>query len=89
LEAMACEVPVISSNAGGIPEVNIHGKTGYLSDIGDIASMAKYAIKILEDEDVLAEFRKNALEQAEKFDIKYVLPQYEKYYEYILETAVY
>ena len=89
LEAMACEVPVISSNAGGIPEVNIHGKTGYLSDIGDIASMAKYAIKILEDEDVLAEFRKNALEQAENFDIKYVLPQYEKYYEYILETAVY
>jgi N-acetyl-alpha-D-glucosaminyl L-malate synthase BshA len=89
LEAMACEVPIISSNAGGIPEVNIHGKTGFLSDVGDVASMAKYAIQILEDEGVLAEFRKNALAQAEKFDIKYILPQYEKYYEHILATAVY
>lgn len=89
LEAMACEVPIISSNAGGIPEVNIHGKTGFLSDIGDVASMAKYAIQILEDDKVLAEFRKNALAQAEKFDIKYILPQYEKYYEHIIATAVY
>ena len=88
LEAMACEVPIISSNAGGIPEVNIHGKTGFLSDIGDVESMAKYAIQILEDDDVLAEFSKNALAQAEKFDIKYILPQYEQYYEHIIATAV-
>jgi N-acetyl-alpha-D-glucosaminyl L-malate synthase BshA len=89
LEAMACEVPIISSNAGGIPEVNIHGKTGFLSDVGDVESMANYAIQILEDDKVLAEFSKNALAQAEKFDIKHILPQYEKYYEHILATAVY
>ena len=70
-------------------EVNIHGKTGFLSDVGDVESMANYAIQILEDDAVLAEFRKNALAQAEKFDIKHILPQYEKYYEHILATAVY
>ena len=88
LEAMACEVPVISSNAGGLPEVNIHGKTGFLSDVGDIESMAKYAIQILEDEEVQRKFSKNALAQAEKFDIKFILPLYEKYYEDVLESAV-
>ncbi len=89
LEAMACEVPVISSNVGGIPEVNIHGETGYLSDIGDVESMAKYAISILSDEEVLQRFRANALAQAQRFDIKHILPQYEEYYQHILETAVY
>jgi len=89
LEAMACEVPVISSNAGGLPEVNIHGETGFLSDVGDVESMSKNAIHILNNDEILAEFRKNALAQAEKFDIKYILPLYEKYYEHILATAVY
>ena len=89
LEAMACEVPVISSNAGGLPEVNIHGVTGFLSDVGDVDSMAKHAIELLKNDEMLAEFSKNALIQAEKFDIKYILPQYEEYYEHILATAVY
>lgn len=87
LEAMACEVPVISSNAGGLPEVNIHGKTGYLSEIGDVASMANNAISILSNEEVLAEFRANALAQAQRFDIKNILPQYEAYYEEVLAAS--
>ncbi len=89
LEAMACEVPVISSNVGGLPEVNIHGETGYLSDIGNVEEMAANAIKILENEEVLQRFRKNALAQAKRFDIKNILPQYEAYYEQILAAAVY
>ena len=87
LEAMACEVPVVSSNAGGLPEVNIQGVTGFLSDIGDVDAMAKNAIHILEDEEVLKTFRKNALIQAEKFDIKHILPIYEKYYEEVLARS--
>ena len=89
LEAMACEVPVISTNVGGIPEVNIHGKTGFLSDVGNVNEMANYAITILENDEVLQNFRTNALAQAKRFDIKYILPQYEAYYERILKTAVY
>ncbi len=89
LEAMACEVPVISSNVGGLPEVNIHGETGFLSDVGDVDEMAENAIRILKDEKVLQEFRKNALAQAKRFDIKEILPKYEAYYEHILKTAVY
>ncbi|RMG84086.1 MAG: N-acetyl-alpha-D-glucosaminyl L-malate synthase BshA, partial [Bacteroidetes bacterium] len=89
LEAMACEVPVISSNAGGLPEVNIHGKTGYLSDVGNVEEMANYAIEILSDEAKLQAFRKHAFEQARKFDIAHILPQYESYYEEILATAIY
>ena len=89
LEAMACEVPVISSNAGGLPEVNIHGKTGYLSDVGDVEDMARNAIHILEHDKVLREFRTNALEQARRFDIDNILPQYEAYYEEVVKMAVY
>lgn len=89
LEAMACEVPVISSNAGGLPEVNIEGVTGFLSDIGNIDEMAQNAIHILSNDDVLAKFRANALAQAKKFDIANILPQYEQYYQKILDTAVY
>ena len=89
LEAMACEVPVISSNVGGLPEVNIHGETGFLSEVGNVEEMAENAIKILKDEAVLQTFRKNALAQAKRFDIKNILPKYEAYYEHILKTAVY
>ena len=89
LEAMACEVPVISSNAGGLPEVNIDGQTGFLSNIGDVEHMATNALKILQNPDTLQNFRKAALAQAEKFDIQHILPKYERYYEHILETAVY
>lgn len=88
LEAMACEVPVISSNVGGLPEVNIHGKTGFLSEVGDIDSMATNAIRILKDEELLNQFRVNALEQAKRFDIENILPQYEAYYEEVREAAM-
>jgi N-acetyl-alpha-D-glucosaminyl L-malate synthase BshA len=84
LEAMACEVPVISSNTGGIPEINIQGVTGYLSDVGNVNEMAKNAISILGDEMVLKAFKANSLMQAKKFDIANILPHYEKYYQKIL-----
>ena len=80
LEAMINRVPVISSNAGGIPEVNIHGVTGFLSDVGDVEDMAKNALKILGDDDTLEKFKENAWEVAQKFDILNVLPLYETIY---------
>jgi L-malate glycosyltransferase len=79
LEAMACEVPVISSDAGGIPEVNIHGKTGFISKVGDVDDMAKNALIILQD-DQLPIFKANALAQAQAFDISKILPMYEEFY---------
>ena len=88
LEAMACQVPVISSNAGGLPEVNIEGKTGFLSDIGDVDSLAQSSINLLTDDAKLAEFRKNALEHAQRFSLDNILPEYENYYEEILSSAV-
>jgi N-acetyl-alpha-D-glucosaminyl L-malate synthase BshA len=84
LEAMACEVPVISSDAGGIPEVNIHGKTGFVSKIGDVDDMVKNAVAILSDTILHKQMKKNALERAQEFDIKKILPLYEKYYEKIV-----
>lgn len=88
LEAMACEVPVISSNSGGLPEVNIEGVTGYLSDPGNVDEMAENAIKLLQDEEMLTQFRANALAQARRFDIENVLPHYEAYYEEVLKRSV-
>jgi N-acetyl-alpha-D-glucosaminyl L-malate synthase BshA len=76
LEAMAWGVPVISSNSGGLPEVNFEGVSGYLSDVGNVDEMAENALKILSDENVLCEFKKNALSVAKKFDIKNILPLY-------------
>jgi L-malate glycosyltransferase len=87
LEAMACEVPVVSSNGGGLPEVNEHGVTGFLSDPGNVDEMAGYAIQLLENEDMLREFRKNALKQAQRFDLNNILPDYERYYEEIIQTC--
>ena len=81
LEAMACSVPVISSNTGGLPEVNSEGFSGYLSNVGDIESMAKNAIKILANPATLATFKKNALEVAEQFDLAKILPLYEAVYQ--------
>jgi len=89
LEAMSCEVPVISSNAGGIPEVNIHNETGFLSEVGDVDDMGKNAIRILEDEVMLKRFRVNALKQARSFELAAILPQYEAYYEKIIRESVY
>jgi N-acetyl-alpha-D-glucosaminyl L-malate synthase BshA len=87
LEAMACEVPVISSNAGGIPEVNIDGYTGYLTEIGDIDLMASRIIDLLKDEEKLMQFRANALEHAKTFDIDNILPQYEAYYQETIDKV--
>ncbi|MDZ4668410.1 MAG: N-acetyl-alpha-D-glucosaminyl L-malate synthase BshA [bacterium] len=80
LEAMACELPVISSNAGGIPELNVEGVTGFLCDVGDVASMAEKAIYILEDCDRLKQFKHAALDRAKEFDINQIVPVYEAYY---------
>ena len=76
LEAMACEVPVISSNAGGIPEVNMHGVTGYLSNVGDVADMANNAVKVLENEEVLKTFKHNSLNRAKEFDLDKIMNDY-------------
>lgn len=81
LEAMSCGVPVISSNSGGLPEVNFDGISGYLSNVGNIDEMAANAIKILKDDTILKEFKANALEVAKKFDIKNILPKYEALYQ--------
>ncbi len=85
LEAMACKVPVISTNAGGLPELNVEGVTGFLKDIGDIQGMADKAIYILEDEKRLATFKENALARAKEFDLTKILPQYENYYIEVIE----
>lgn len=85
LEAMACEVPVVSSNAGGIPEVNIHGKTGFLADVGDVESMANFSIQLLKDPEMHHAFRKNALLQAHSFDLQEILKQYETIYNNVAE----
>ncbi len=80
LEAMAWSVPVISTNSGGLPEVNFDGISGYLSNVGDVDSMAANALKILTDDAALAKFRESALSVAQKFDIKNILPLYEALY---------
>lgn len=80
LEAMACQVPVISSNAGGIPEVNIDGQTGFTLPVGDVAGMADRAVRLLADEALLAQFSRNAYARAKVFDLEKVLPLYEEFY---------
>jgi L-malate glycosyltransferase len=85
LEAMAWSVPVISSNSGGLPEVNFDGVSGYLSDVGKVDEMATNAIKILQNDTVLSEFKNRALETAKQFDIKNILPKYEAVYQQALK----
>lgn len=80
LEAMACEVPVISSNAGGIPELNINGETGFVSPVGAVDEMVENALYIL-DEEHLPHFKANALKRAHDFDIEKIVPLYEKLYQ--------
>jgi glycosyltransferase involved in cell wall biosynthesis len=86
LEAMACEVPVISSNTGGIPELNINGVTGFMSNVGDVEDMTKNALTVL-DKDNLPKFKESALKRAQEFDITRILPLYEAYYQKVMETA--
>ena len=87
LEAMACKVPVISSNAGGLPELNVDGVTGFLKDVGDVDGMAEKAIYILEDEERLNQFKENALARAKQFELSIILPEYENYYTEIIEQS--
>lgn len=87
LEAMACQVPVISSDVGGIPEVNIDGETGFLSGVGMVDKMAEDALTILKDDTVLARFRAAALTQAARFDIEEIVPKYEAYYQEVIDRT--
>ncbi len=87
LEAMAWSVPVISSNSGGLPEVNSDGISGYLSNVGNINEMANNALKILKDNETLSIFKSNALKTAQQFDIKNILPIYEKMYQETIQNA--
>lgn len=80
LEAMACNVPVISSDAGGLPELNEDGKSGFVHPVGDINGMVNSAVRLLQDDALLEQFKGQAAERAKKFDIDVILPQYEKYY---------
>ena len=88
LEAMASAVPVISSNSGGIPEVNIEGVSGFLSPVGALDDMAKNAIKIIKDEAVLNKFKKAAQQASTKFDIHKIVPFYEAIYDEALKNCI-
>lgn len=84
LEAMSCGVPVISSSVGGLPELNLHGETGYIAEIGDVERMAKYAIELLTNEKRYEQFSKNARKRAEYFSEENIVPMYEKFYDKVL-----
>lgn len=86
LEAMACEVPVISSNTGGIPELNVQGVTGFMSNVGDVEDMTRKALFVL-DKNNLPRFKANALARAKEFDITNILPLYERYYDAVLKRT--
>ena len=87
LEAMAGHTPVISSNTGGLPEVNVHGVTGFLSDVGDVEDMAKNAIYLLSDETRLEKFKQQAFDSAHQFSIEMILPKYESMYKRVIKNG--
>jgi N-acetyl-alpha-D-glucosaminyl L-malate synthase BshA len=88
LEAMAAKTAIISTNTGGLPEVNIHGETGFLSNLGDVEDMAKNAISILKDDSVLVRFKQNAKEHTKKFSLQNILPVYEDIYKSCYKSKV-
>tara|TARA_R110000787_G_scaffold32138_12_gene84966 strand:- start:2113 stop:3246 length:1134 start_codon:yes stop_codon:yes gene_type:complete len=88
LEAMAAETPVISTNTGGLPEVNVQGVTGHLSNLGDVDDMAKNALAILKDDETLLRFKKAAKEHTKQFSLENILPVYEDIYSSVLEKAL-
>ena len=83
---MSCGVPVISSSVGGLPELNLHNETGYIAEIGDVDRMAKYAVDLLSDKKKYELFSKNARKRAEEFSEDKIVPQYEKFYEQIVNA---
>ena len=85
LEAMGCGVPVISSDIGGLPEVNLHGETGYLCGLDDIDCMGSYAVRILGNDSLHKEMSVNARKQAERFELNHLVGVYESYYEEVAE----
>jgi N-acetyl-alpha-D-glucosaminyl L-malate synthase BshA len=87
LEAMAAKVPVISTNAGGLPEINLHGITGFMSNVGDTSSMCEFALQILSEEKTLLKFREQAFDQANRFSIEAIVPKYEALYQRMLTSS--
>ena len=87
LEAMACKVPAITSNAGGLPELVINGVTGFMDNVGDIDAMAAHAIYILKDDQQLEAFKEGALSRAKEFELSLILPVYEQYYMDVMASA--
>ncbi|CAI8348191.1 MAG: N-acetyl-alpha-D-glucosaminyl L-malate synthase [Flavobacterium sp. SCGC AAA160-P02] len=87
LEAMASHTAVVSTNTGGLPEVNVHGLTGYLSNVGDVEDMANNTLAILKDDDTLTRFKQNAKEHTKQFSLEIILPVYEKIYASLLEKV--
>ena len=88
LEAMACKVPAITTNAGGLPELNVDGFCGYMSNVGDVEAMAANAISILKDDETLKQFKENAFTRAQDFDLKKILPSYVDFYREIIEKSL-
>ena len=88
LEAMAAGMPVVSTNAGGLPEIMIQGKVGYMGDVGDVETLSEYAIDILQNEERLQQFKTAAAAHAHTFDIKNIVPLYEKLYEDVLRSEL-
>lgn len=85
LEAMSCSVPVISSNIGGLPELNIHGETGYMCELGDVQDMAEHGLRILGDEELHEEMSRKARKRAEEFEMSTIVTRYEEYYQSVRE----